>query len=63
MSLKFAVELYVMTTNKNAKCEGELTCRFLIDMSSLTNFDLNTQKSQKFSLSWTPFEQIILCLS
>ena len=30
--------------------EKELTCRFVIDMSNLTNFDPSTRKSQKFAL-------------
>ena len=45
MSLKFTGELYVMA---DAKFEEELTCQFKIDMRNLTNFDLSTQKSQKF---------------
>ena len=37
--------------NKNdAKFEEELTCRFKIDIRNLTNFDLTTRKSEKFSL-------------
>ena len=39
-----------MTMTNDAKFEEELTCRFKIDMRNLTNFDLNTQKSQKFAL-------------
>ena len=39
-----------MTMKNNAKIEEELTCQFKIDMKNLTNFDLNTQKSQKFAL-------------
>ena len=35
---------------KNAKLEEELTCHFKIDMRTLMNFDLSTQKSQKFAL-------------
>ena len=34
----------------DAKFEEELTCRFKIDMSNLTNFDPSTQKPQKFAL-------------
>ena len=41
----------------------KLTCRFKIGIKNLTNFDVNTRKSQKFSLKWAPFEQIIYCLS
>ena len=40
-----------------------MTCRFKIDMKNLTNFDMNTQKSQKISLQWSPLEQSIYCLS
>ena len=50
MSLKFTVELCVMAMKHNAKFEKELTCQFKIDMKNLTNFDPNTQKSQKFAL-------------
>ena len=39
-----------MTMKNGAKIEEELTCQFKIDMSNLTNFDLSTQKSQKFAL-------------
>ena len=50
MSLRFTGELCVMTMINDAKFEEELTCRFKIDMRNLTNFDPNTQKSQKFAL-------------
>ena len=39
-----------MTMKNDAKFEEELTCQFKIDMSNLTNFHLNTRKSQKFAL-------------
>ena len=39
-----------MALKGDPKFEEELTCRFKIDMRNLTNFDLSTQKSQKFSL-------------
>ena len=38
-----------MTLKNDEKSEEELTCRFKIDIRNLTNFDLSTQKSQKFS--------------
>ena len=50
MSLKFTGQLCVMTMKNDAKCEEELTCRFKIDMRNLTNFELSTEKSQKFAL-------------
>ena len=50
MSLKITGVLCVMTMKNGAKIEEELTCQFKIDMSNLTNFDLSTQKSQKFAL-------------
>ena len=37
----------------------ELTFRFKIDMRNLKNFDPSTQKSQKFTFEWAPFDQII----
>ena len=39
-----------MTVKNDAKFEKELTCQFKTDMTNLTNFHLNTQKSQKFAL-------------
>ena len=39
-----------MTLKKDAKLEEELTCRFKIEMRTLMNFNLSTQKSQKFVL-------------
>ena len=36
-----------MALKSNPKFGEEATCRFKIDMSSLTNFDLKTRKSQK----------------
>ena len=33
----------------DAKLEEELTYRFEIDMTNLTNFDLSTRKSKKFA--------------
>ena len=39
-----------MALKNDEKSEEELTCCFQIDIRSLTNFDLKTQKSQKFTL-------------
>ena len=39
-----------MTLKNDEKSEEELTCCFKIDIRNLTNFDLSTQKSQRFSL-------------
>ena len=50
MNLKFLEELQVMTLKNDEKSEEELTCRFKIDTRNLTNFDLRTRKSQKFTL-------------
>ena len=50
MSLKIAVELFVMAMTNDTKFDEELTCQFKIDMRNLTNFDLSTQKYQKFAL-------------
>ena len=50
MSLKFTWELCVMIMKNDAKLEEELTFRFKIDQRNLTNFDLSTQKSEKFAL-------------
>ena len=40
--LKFTEELCVKAMENGAKFEKELTCRFKIDMSNLTNFDSST---------------------
>ena len=50
MSLKLTEELRVMIMKNDAKFEEELTCHFKIDMRNLRNFEMSTQKSQKFSL-------------
>ena len=39
-----------MTLKSDAKFGEELTCRFKIGMSNLSNFDSSTQKSQQCSL-------------
>ena len=48
-----------MNIKRDTKFEEESACRFKIDINNLTNFVLSTQKSQKFSFKWTPFEQSI----
>ena len=50
MCLKLSGEFCVMTMKNGAKFEIELTCYFKTDMRNLTNFDPNTQKSQKIAL-------------
>ena len=50
MSLKFTVDLCVMTMKNDTKIEEELICRFKIDRRILTNIDLITRKSPKFAL-------------
>ena len=47
----------------DTKFGEESTCRFKIDIWSFTNFDLSTQKSQKFSFEWANFEQSIYYLT
>ena len=39
-----------MTLKNDEKSEEELTCHFKIGIAYLTNFDLRTPKSQKFTL-------------
>ena len=51
-----------MTLKTDEKFEEKLTCHFKIDIRNLMNFDPRTRKSQKFTLSWAAFDQII-CLS
>ena len=46
VSLKFTVELCVMTMKNDAKFEQELTGQFKIDRRNLMIFDSSTQKSQ-----------------
>ena len=50
MSLKFTGEFCIKTLKNDTKFEEESTCQFKTDMTNLTNFDLSTQKSQKFAL-------------
>ena len=50
MSLKLRGKLCVTTMKNDAKLETELTCHFKIHMRNLTNFDMNTQKSQTLAL-------------
>ena len=52
-----------MKLKRDTKFAEELTCCFKIGVRNLTNFNLSTQKSQRFSLQWAPFEQIMYCLS
>ena len=48
-----------MKLKRDTKFGEESTCHFKIEIRILTNFDLSTQKSQKFSLEWAPFEKSI----
>ena len=48
MSLKLTGEFFVIAIKNDAKFEKKLTCQFKTDMKNLTDFDLSTQKSQKF---------------
>ena len=50
MSLNSTEELYVMTMKNDAKFEEESARRFENGIRNLTNFDLRTRKSQRFSL-------------
>ena len=48
-----------MTLKNDEKFEEKLTCHFKIDIRNLMNVDPRTRKSQKFTLSWVDFGQII----
>ena len=48
--LKSAEELSLMKLNRDTKFGQESSCHFKIGKRNLTNFDLSTRKSQKFSL-------------
>ena len=50
MSLNSTGELCVMKVKNDTKFEEELTCQLKIYIKVLTNFDLNTRKSQNFAL-------------
>ena len=52
-----------MKLKRDTKFGEELTFHFKIGKKNLTKFDVNTLKSQKFSLYWDPFEQITFSLS
>ena len=45
-----------MTLKNYEKYEEELTYRFKIDISNLTNFDSSFGKSQIFTLYWVVFD-------
>ena len=45
-----------MTLYNDEKSEEELARRFKIDIRHLTNFTLNTRKSQKFICEWAAFD-------
>ena len=47
---KYRWVLCFMKLKRNTKFGEKSTCRFKVDIKNLTNFDVNTQKSQKFSL-------------
>ena len=48
-----------MAMKNDAKSEKELSCQFKIGLKNLTNFDLSSQKSQKFALKLAAFDQSI----
>ena len=48
--VKLDSEAIFHETEEGCKTWGESTCSFKIDIRNLTNFDLSTRKSQKFSL-------------
>ena len=50
MRLTFTGKFSVRKMKNEGKFEEELTCQFKIEMSILTNFDLSTEKSDKFAL-------------
>ena len=60
---KSTEELSFMKLKRDTKFGEESTCRFKIGIRNLTNFDLRAQKSQRFSVSWAPYEQTIYFLS
>ena len=59
MRYKLTEELKVMTLKNDEKSEEKLTCHFKTDIRNLMNFDFRTRKSQKCTLSWAAFDQII----
>ena len=46
-----------MKLKRDTKFGGESTCRLKIRLRNLTNFDLSSQKCQRFSLEWASCEQ------
>ena len=52
-----------MKLKRDTKFKEESTWHFKIGIRNFTNFDLGTQKSQRFSLYWDPFEQSLYCLN
>ena len=58
VTFKFTEELCVMTMKINAKLEGELTCRFKIEMKNFTSFDPSTQKYKNVVFSRAPLTKV-----
>ena len=48
-----------MTLKNDVKSEEKLTCHFKIDIRNLMNLDSRTPKSEKCTLSWAAFYQIM----
>ena len=48
-----------MTLKNDERSEEKLNCHFKVDITNLMNFDHRTRKSQKFTLSWAAFAQIM----
>ena len=57
--LKIYSNLCVLVLKSDKTIEEQFTCCFKIDMGNLTNFESSTQKSEKFALEWTAFDQRI----
>ena len=47
-----------MTLKNDEKSEEKLTCHFKTEIRNLMNFE-RTRKSQKLTLSWAAFDQIM----
>ena len=63
VTLKSTEELSFMKMKRDIKFGEESTWHFKLDRRNLTNLDLSTQTSQRFSLYWGFFEQSMYCLS
>ena len=58
MNLKFTGELFVMTMQKDAKLEEEMTCRFKIEMKTFMNFNRALKNLKNLHFNGLPLTKV-----